>query len=104
MEKARRNFAYQSNGRSFDIILQAKEDYSLLTLDAYKEMLELHNIIYTAVQEVQELELDENLNLVEIGTGKKSAYPDICELSNIIINEYNYKKNTVDQNVRKLNL
>ena len=52
MEKARRNFAYQSNGRSFDIILQAKGDYSLLTLDAYKEMLELHNIIFTAVQEV----------------------------------------------------
>ena len=102
MEKARREFTYQSNGRSFDIILQAKED-SLLTLDSYREMLELHDIIFTAVQEVQELELDENLNLVEICTGKKSAYSDICELSRIVFHkEYAYKKNTVDKNVSKL--
>lgn len=58
----------------------------MLTLDAYAEMLELHNIIFTAVQEVQELELNEAGVLVAAGSGKRTAYPDICARSQIVQN------------------
>jgi len=51
----------------------------LLTLEAYAEMLELHNIIFTAVQEVQNLEINEKGQIVATGDGKKTAFEDVCE-------------------------
>jgi ABC-type branched-subunit amino acid transport system ATPase component len=68
-----------------------------LTLDAYTELLELHQIIFTAVQEVKDLTIDEKGNIVAVGTGKKTTFEDICEKSQISSG----KKNTVDKNVSR---
>ena len=87
---------FTNEKRKIDLILVSD---NLLTLTAFEEMLELHELFFTAVHEVTDLELDQQGELVAAGSGKKSKYKDICLRSGTIQNQYSYKRNSIDHDV-----
>lgn len=46
---------FTNEKRKIDMIIEGD---NLLTVDAYREMLELHQLFFTAVHEVEDLELN----------------------------------------------
>ena len=76
----------------------AKQDENLLTLAAFKEMIELNELIFTAVQEADSIEIGDNGEIIMTGESKNSAFKDICKRHNPISDAQNWKKNDVDFN------
>ena len=70
---------YQAWDKSFQVIIEAKhEGGSLLTLDAFAEMINLDKIIHNDVfYEMTDVK-DDDKNLILAG-GYDAYYPDICK-------------------------
>ena len=75
-ETIEKKFGWQTNRRQFDVIVKAKTDDNLLTLAAFEELIELNDLIFTAVHDVEEIEISENGEIIMTGNDRKSALKD----------------------------
>ena len=101
-------FGLLSIERHFEIIVIAKEDDdddfavsgnigNLLTLDAFGEMLELHELIYSDIfAERDELATDDGTVILKGGIDV--YYEDICKTITPLKDNLNFKENRADKN------
>ena len=97
--------------RHFEVIVQARGDDendlansqvgNLLTLDAFGEMIELHELIYSDVYAERDELLTENGDVILKG-GVDVFYEDICKTITPLNDELNFKENSADKNVSVL--
>ena len=97
-------FGLLSVERHFEVIVQALEDDdgqvgNLLTLDAFGEMIELHELIYSDIFAERDELLTEDGDVILKG-GVNVFYEDICKTITPLKDELNFKENSADKNVR----
>ena len=94
------NFSLFSIPRRFDIIIETKDgDGSLLTLEAFAEMVEVHERIFSDVWHIKD-EFRAPGGAILMKGGDPAYYPDICKKHYPTQSDLDEpKKNTVDQNV-----
>ena len=97
------NFSYFSIPRRFDIIIEVKDrddnESSLLTLDAFAEMVDIHERIYNDVWYIREEFVTDDGEVLMAG-GDPAYYADTCKKHYPTESDQeNSKPNTVDKNV-----
>ena len=99
-------FGLLSVERHFEVIVQAQVDDdddsqvgNLLTLDAFGEMIELHELIYSDIFAERDELLTEDGDVILKG-GVNVFYEDICKTITPLKDELNFKENSADKNVR----